>query len=386
MKVALIIEWIDAWRGGAETSTAQFVRHLLDQGIELTVFTRSRPSPTPHLRVETIACGLPGRAQRALRFAERAAAAVRAEPFDVVHAISPCLAADVYEPRGGTTAESVRRNLELRPPGWARGLKRAANRFNLKQRLLLRIERKLLGGTRQPMVIALSDYVVRQLREHYDYPATRIRKVFNGVDVPPPDAATRLRDRAEIRGLYHIRDSDCLAIMVAHNFKLKGLRRWISALKLIAEGTDVPVRSLVIGKDSAVQWERLVAREGLSGRLQIVGATRRIEAFYHAAELLVHPTHYDPCSRVVLEAMAAGLPVVTTHYDGASEVIEHGVNGFVVDEADVVGGLVDCVVRLADAALRQRIGAAAAGIADRLSMQRHADGVCQVYREVVESR
>ncbi|MFH0983008.1 MAG: glycosyltransferase family 4 protein [Planctomycetota bacterium] len=386
MKVALVIEWLDEWRGGAETSTAQFVRHLLRRGVDLTVFTRSRLSPTPDLQVRTLSVTTPTRSRRSKRFAHRAAAAVRRERFDVVHAISPCLAADVYEPRGGTVAETVVRNLAIRPPGVWREFKRAAIRLNLKQRALLKLEQKLLGGSHQPLVIALSDYVMRQLREHYAYPPTRIRKVFNGVDPQPIDAATRQKDRADVRQLYHIGETDLLAIMVAHNFKLKGLGRWIEALKLLTAGTDLPVRSLVIGKDSSILWERLVARAGLSGRLQFTGPTRRVGAFFHAADLLVHPTYYDPCSRVVLEAMTAGLPVVTTRYDGASEVIENGVNGFVVEEIDAARALADCVLRLADGDLRAKMGAEALKVTERVSMERHAQGVFDVYLEIIGGR
>ncbi len=385
MKVALVIEWLDAWRGGAETSAEQFVRHLLRLGVDLTVFTRSRPSPTPNLRVRNVSVTTPARSQRTRLFALRAAAALSAERFDVVHAISPCPAADVYEPRGGTVAETVLRNLAIRPPGLWREFKRAANRFNYKQRLMLKFERELLGARRKPTVIALSDYVIRQLREHYDFPTARIRKVFNGVDPDRTDSATRRKDRADIRELYNIRQEDYLAIMVAHNFKLKGLRRWLEAFKLLAEGTDLPLRSLVIGKDASLLWERITAREGLSGRVKFTGPTRRASAFFHAADVLVHPTYYDPCSRVVLEAMVAGLPVITTRYDGASEMIENGVNGFVVGEVGCVRALADCVVRMADPDVRAKMAAEAFKLTDRVSMERHAAGVYQVYQETVEA-
>ena len=386
MKVALVTEWIDAWRGGAETSTGQFMRHLLQHDVELTVFTRSRPSPTPDVQVRTISVTTPARSQRARQFARRAAAAVRQERFDVVHAVSPCLAADVYEPRGGTVAETVLRNLAVRPPGMWREFKRAANRLNLKQRLMLKLERQLLGGPQRPMLIALSDYVVRQLRTHYDYPTGRIRKIFNGVDPDRANADARRRDRADIRGLYGVREDDYLAIVVAHNFKLKGLGRWLEALRRLTEGTDLPLRSLVIGKDTSMVWERTVARQRLSDRVHFTGPTNRVGAFLHAADVLVHPTYYDPCSRVVLEGLAAGLPVITTRHDGASEVIENGVNGFVVDEVGCIDAVADCVMRLADPQLRARMGAEALRVTDRVSMARHTEGVVQVYREMIEGR
>ena len=88
MKVALISEWLDAWRGGAETSTLQFVHHLMDNGVELHVFTRSRPSPTPGMRVHTISGAAMTRTRQSVTFAHRVRRLLEDDAFDVVHAIS----------------------------------------------------------------------------------------------------------------------------------------------------------------------------------------------------------------------------------------------------------------------------------------------------------
>ena len=52
---------------------------------------------------------------------------------------------------------------------------------------------------------------------------------------------------------------------------------------------------------------------------------------YFAADYLVHPTFYDPCSLVALEALACGLPVITTRYNGASELLTPPTDGIVID-------------------------------------------------------
>ncbi|MCP4593258.1 MAG: glycosyltransferase family 4 protein [bacterium] len=386
MRVALIIEWLDAARGGAETSTGQFVRHLVTRGVELTVFTRSDEVSEPGTKLHTIPVHAPTRSQQARAFVRQAASEVRAGHFDVVHSVAPCLAADVYEPRGGTIIETARRNLATRPPGWRRISKRAANLLNPKQQYLLKVERQLLGGGCQPLVVAISDYVVRQLREHYDYPMDRIRPVFNGVEPDQTDLVQHRRYRAEVRQRHGIGEDEYLVIMVAHNFRLKGLARWLEACDLLARKTSLPLRSLIVGRGRVAPWERAVARRGLSDRVGFTGPASEVVAYYHAADVLVHPTYYDPCSRVVLEALTAGLPVITTRYDGAAEVIEDGVNGFVVGEDECVRNLADRVERLEDGALRAKIGGQAAELADRVSMARHAEGVCRVYSEVSKSR
>ena len=387
MKVALIVEWLDAWRGGAETSTQQFVNHLVDLGVELEVFTRSRVSPRPGMAVQTVpATGL-SRSLKTLAFCRRADRMVEGCGCDLIHALVPSRVADVYQPRGGTYAETLRRNRELRTTPLARTLKGVAQRFNLKQRRMLHLERAMLGSAHPPLVLALSDYVVRQLQEHYGLDPARIRKVFNGVDPDLSVATERAAHRREVRALYGIAESDVLALMVAHNFKLKGLRTLIEAASWLQgrERFD-GFKVLVVGKDRAAPWRGMVLRKNLDECVQFAGATLRPRAFFHAADMLVHPTYYDPCSRVVLEALSSGLPPITTRFDGASEVVQDGVNGFVLEEAGDARGLAERMDALREPALRRTMAEAARSCASASDMGRHAAEVVQVYQSVIAQK
>ncbi len=382
MKVALISEWLDAWRGGAETSTLQFLHHLMDSGIEVHVFTRSRPASTPEMVVHTISGASMSRMRRSVTFANRVRRALAKEAFDVVHAISPCRGADLYQPRGGTVAETIERNIALRDTVPARRLKRYASRLNLKQRYMLRMERQLLGDPRGPIVVAISDYVVRQLKEHYQLADGRVRKVYNAVDANSLAPDRRAAHRRALRAEFGVAPDDLLVLSIAHNFRLKGIQRWMEAMALLIQRRSVGVRSLVIGRGDSARWHRLAAKLGLGKRLLFVGPSERIAEFLHAADVLVHPTYYDPCSRVVLEGMVAGLPCITTRWDGAAEMIETGRNGFVLTEPTDVADLADCVERLADGAVRRRVGENASAVVHRVSMERHAKEMFQLYNEV----
>lgn len=386
MKVALVMERMEPWRGGAETSTHQLIQHLLGLGIELTIVTRSRLASAPGMQVQALRCNPPTRSGRSAAFARAAERVTARAEVDLVHAISPCRRADVYEPRGGTVVETIARNLAVRRSGAARSLKRLANRFNYRQRLMLDLERRILGRNRPPVVVALSDYVVRQLREHYDFPESHIRRIFNGVDPDTAGEAQRRHDRQEIRELYGVGERDLLVILVAHNFRLKGVARWIEAAASLAGDADLRLQSLVVGRDNAIRWQRVAAAAGVGDRIQFTGPTRRIAAFYHAADLLVHPTYYDPCSRVVLESMAAGLPCVSTRFDGAAEVIDDGVSGFVIDSPEDVTGLAEKVRLLADPSRRAEMGKRAAQASEGTSMRRHAEEIAALYAEVAQQR
>jgi UDP-glucose:(heptosyl)LPS alpha-1,3-glucosyltransferase len=379
VKVALVTEWLDAWRGGAEKSTLQFMHHLIDRGVELHVFTRSRPSPAPGLQVHTFSGAAMSRTRRSMTFASRVGRRLRSESFDIVHAITPLRHADIYQPRGGTVAESIERNLALLGSRSAQQMKRCANRFNFKQRYMLSLEQDLFQSPDGPVVVAISDYVVRQLQRHYALPDERIRRIYNGVD---PNGATPTEQatyRESIRREFDVAPDQCLVLLVAHNFRLKGLQRWMEALARLTRGGARDLRCLVVGKGETARWHRLATQLGVAELLTFTGPSERVHEFHCGADVFVHPTYYDPCSRVVLEAMAAGLPCVTTHWDGASEMIEDGVNGFVLPDSGLVEALVDRVDRLRDPVLRKSLGTAARRVVDTASMSRHASEMLDLY-------
>lgn len=386
MRVALVTEWLDSWRGGAETSTRQFMHHLMDAGVELHVFTRSRPSPVPGLFVHSVHGASMSRMRKSVNFALRVDRMLAERRFDIVHTFVPIRRADVYQPRGGSVPETVERNIALRRTSAGRRIKRYANRLNLKQRYMVRSERAMIDGPEQPVVAAISKYVARQFEHHYELPADRIRLIYNGVDQDQASAEHRAVERASLREEFGIRDDEILVLEVAHNFRLKGVHHWLQALaRLRSQGHD-KLRSLVVGRGDSPRWHHKAKKLGLSGALEFVGPSERMRQFYHAADILVHPTYYDPCSRVVLEGMAAGLPCITTRWDGAGETIASGASGFVVDEPDSIDALCATIAGLKDSAARLRIGTAARQAVAWCSMARHASEMLKLYQERAPSR
>ncbi|UCE61435.1 MAG: glycosyltransferase family 4 protein [Phycisphaerales bacterium] len=381
MKVALVAEWMDPWRGGAETSTQQFIHHLLDRGVELHIFTRSRFSSTPFMQIHTISGASMSRTRRSMTFAHRVQRLLRNGSFDTIHAISPIKGADIYQPRGGTAAETIERNLALRKTLAGRSLKRCANVFNFKQRYLLTMEREILGNDDGPVVVAISEYVVRQLKKHHGLPDERIRLIYNGVNPDESTEAEKAHDRATIREEYKIAEHDILVLLVAHNFRLKGVARWMEALSMLLKRGIGNVRCALIGKGESRHWHHLAAQLGIRQRISFVGPSDRVGAFHHAGDVLVHPTYYDPCSRVVLEAMSAGLPCITTRWDGAAEMIEDGVSGYVIDDPWDVSALAERIERLRQPDIRQAIGTSAKQVSRRIGMERHADEMLALYEE-----
>ncbi|HOW69322.1 MAG TPA: glycosyltransferase family 4 protein [Phycisphaerae bacterium] len=389
MRVALIIERIETWRGGAETSTLQFAQHLAELGAEVHILTTTHAPSTPDLTVVPIRASHRLRGSRAIAFAHRVGQTVREGNFDIVHSIIPCAVADIYQPRGGTVPEMLERNLAIRSARLARGLKKAGQCLNLKYRAIARMERQLLTRRPPPWVIAISHYVSDQLHRHYGFDRSRVREIFNGVDGDETPVPVRVQHRAELRRQFRLADNELMLLCVAHNFKLKGVDRLIEAVARIESQGGVGgttgkrrLRTLVVGRDNPRAAAQLAHRLGVADRITFTGSTQRIQAFFHAADVLVHPTFYDPCSRVVLEALASGLPVITTRFNGAAERVTDGREGYVIDSPMDIAALAEAIMRLADDDHRRACAAAAPRVVEGVSMRVHAQRVYELYMEV----
>lgn len=232
------------------------------------------------------------------------------------------------------------------------------------------------------MVAAVSEYVGRQIRDlRRDFPADRLRVVFNGVDIEPlpEDEAARQRDR--LRRGWGSGSRRSVVLFAAHNFKLKGLRELLAAAATDA-GRAANWLLIVAGRDRVEPYHSLAESLALTERVKFVGAEVPMRSLFAAADLLAHPTWYDPCSRVVLEATRCGLPSVTTRFNGASEMLERFGVGAVLESPRDARGLALAIERVADADQKETLAARSAELAGALSMERHVRELAKLYELV----
>ena len=98
---------------------------------------------------------------------------------------------------------------------------------------------------------------------------------------------------------------------------------------------------------------------GLHGRVLWAGYREEVAPILAAADMFVFPSFYDALPTVLMEAMAAGLPVVATNTGGIPEIIEHGVTGLLIQPGSS-DALVEAVASLASDTDQRRMLAAAA--------------------------
>ena len=190
---------------------------------------------------------------------------------------------------------------------------------------------------------------------------------------------------ARLRRQWGFDEDTVVFATLAHNFKLKGVHRFLQAGRVIGRNGH-KVGFVVAGRGDEGRYGRLARRCGIGGAVRFVGAISDVWGLYHAADACVLASYYDPCSRVVLEALSAGLPCVTTRYNGAADVIEEGDSGYVVESPDDVSALADRMALLLDGPRCGRMGEASRALRDEVSMARHAREMLVLYEEVVRGK
>ncbi len=200
-------------------------------------------------------------------------------------------------------------------------------------------------------VVSVSDYSVEYLRKLFPDAASRIHRVYNGID--PGRFAT---DRTS--------SGTPLVMSVGRCIEKKGFADLIDACGQLG---DIDFVCKIVGEGPLEgELKERVRQAGLSGRVEITGPMPESEvaALLARAAVFVLPCvdlpdgARDNLPTVIMEAMASSLPVVSTAVAGVPEMVDDGRTGFVVAQREP-GAIADRMRRLlADPGLARRMGAA----------------------------
>ncbi len=380
-RVAIIIERADVALGGAERSISEVTDALSTLGLEVDLLA-ARGVPG-NANVHLLCQDLPGKRVTLAAFGAALQRHLAQTHYDIVHSVLPLDFTDLYQPRGGTYAESALRNAASYANPAVRLYKRLTAWTNCRRMELLRAERRLCQGSTGPLVAALSHYVVDQLRTHYGTDPQRIVLTLNGV------ATGRQVDPNEGKALRsQIADATqkdpVVFLFAAHNFRLKGLDRLIRALAV----TESPACLAVVGAGKTDGPRQLAQRLGVGNRVAFLGPLKQVQNAVAAADVGILPTFYDPSSRFILEVLAAGKPVVTTRFNGAVDHFKNGRHGIVVDSPDDIRALADAIRHFTVAANIQRAARAIAEdkLIENISIRRVANELFGVYERIEERK
>ena len=229
--------------------------------------------------------------------------------------------------------------------------------------------------------------VADHIQRHYPGNPERIRVIYNGVDLERFSADGRDKLRQETRHGWEV-EEDVVILFASNNFRLKGLHCLIRALgRLKRASRKVRYRLWVLGRGRREAYLKLATNLGCAEEVTFLGPQPQIEAYYAAADLLVHPTFYDPSANVCLEALASGLPTITTRYNGVSELLaDHGLGEWVIDNPCDTDLLAEKIRRLGHEDERRELASRSRTLVEDLSLEENCRQVLEVYQEVIAER
>jgi glycosyltransferase involved in cell wall biosynthesis len=213
-------------------------------------------------------------------------------------------------------------------------------------------------------------------------PASRVEVVYNGIDVE--SLAGVPRDRELLAGV-GIPLSAPVVGAVGNLYPVKGHAHLLRAMPAVVAGR--PDAHLVVLGRGALHDPLLAeaATLGLSDRVHLLGHREDVARWVAAIDVFVLPSLSEGLPLSLLEAMAAGRPVVVTAVGGVPEVVQDAVTGFVVPPASP-GALASRILALLrDTALSAVMGAAGqTRVRERFSVERMAGDYRAMYRTVLD--
>jgi glycosyltransferase involved in cell wall biosynthesis len=356
LRVGLLVDRAQPARGGAERALFQLARHLVARGHGVLGFAleiaQSGTDAGTWERLPAPA-GLT-RGARERRQAEALLARAEDAGCDVTLGLRHLPRVDLLWLHGGAHAvtlaasRSARAGRELgpaEPPRWSR------------HRTFLELERAALGGGAR-RVICVSRLVEDELARAYPAARERLVRCDNGVDLERFHPREREARAAELRRRLGLEERAPVISCAARNPSLKGVPTLFEALAQLGAR---PWQLVLAGPRDAPRWRRLARAQGLDER-RVRVVDELDPRLLAAADLAVLPTWRDTCGLALLEALAAGTPVVTTARAGAAELVSGAQFGQVVErpgDADALAlALAAQLERSAAGVDRERVRAA----------------------------
>ncbi len=390
MRIAFIIERMDVARGGRERSTAEVAEALARRGHQVTVVCQDGSWKPEGVEVRRLGRRGGTRAGRLRGFVADVQEHLLGSDYDIAHATLPVPGANVYQPRGGTVPAQ-------RDAAWARRtwlgqlLAVFGERFNAHRRVMDQLEQEVVADP-GVLCLAVSEMVALEFAQYYGR-GGRLRVVYNGVAVPDPNLPQRARWRRDRRREIGADDDALVLLTVATNFELKGVLETIEAFARLCgthvlggsrrrSGPPPDARLVVVGRHQPEFYSQRAGVHDLGEQVFFFGPTEDVFEWYAAADAVVLLSWYDPCSRVVLEAIRWGIPSITTASNGAAEKLEDGA-GVVVGSPRDTAGVVAAMERMADPEARREMAAACRAVADEVGVERHVEELLAAYAQLL---
>lgn len=188
------------------------------------------------------------------------------------------------------------------------------SRLNLLHPVYLFLEKKCFKNAK--CIIANSLMVKNQIINCYGIDPNKIRVIYSGIKTKEVDYESSFE---KLSKEYSINQDQSIFLYVGSGFKRKGVKQF---LQIIAKLDKENIRAFIIGKEKNLNYYVNLSEDlGIKDKVFFTGPREDVDDFYNVGDFFILPTHYEPFSNVVLEALQSMNVVITTKQNGASEIL-----------------------------------------------------------------
>jgi UDP-glucose:(heptosyl)LPS alpha-1,3-glucosyltransferase len=244
------------------------------------------------------------------------------------------------------------------------------------------VEKKLVREGKCKKFIAVSNLTRDIFLQEYNIDPQRVTVIHPGVDLNDYATADKRSTRADIRTEYGFSSGEPIILFASMNFEIKGLDAiMLSLAKLKAKQHSFKL--LVAGKGNVRKYTQMAREADIADDVVFTGmlSKEKLIRLYLASDMYIMLSKFDTFGMVVLEAMAAGLPVIISSHVGAKDIVQEGENGFIItDTSDA-----DCIASKIGLLLNENIRRPLAEAAYHTAAQNTWEDVTKKYAAIYEN-
>ncbi|MGP1956816.1 MAG: glycosyltransferase family 4 protein [Arsenophonus sp. NC-PE1-MAG3] len=193
-------------------------------------------------------------------------------------------------------------------------------------------EKAVFDANSYTKLLMLTQHQINDFKKHYNTSDERFYLLPPGID-PSKKYDQQIIDAKLIyRKKNAISKDQFLLLQVGSDFKRKGVDRTLKSIASLPDFIKNKTILMVVGQDSPTSYQRLAKKLRIDKQVLFFYGRNDISELMAAADILIHPAYQEAAGIVLIEAIAAGLPVITTEICGYSPYIKHANCGIIINE------------------------------------------------------
>ncbi len=292
--------------GGLQRDCVKIAQECVRRGHLVDLFALKSSGDVPEgLTLQLIPVSARRNYKRYEQFARKVIQHIHREQYDAVIGFNKMLGLDVYYAADPCfAAKAAERSFFYRLVG--------------RTRSFLTSEKAVFGSEEKTHILLISPEEQKVFSRIYGTDIDRMHLLPPGIQRDRLAPENYMLLRSQVRAEQGLSDKDILLLMVGSGFKTKGLDRSLRAVASLPEALRQRVCLYVVGQDNVRSFQRLANSLGISEQVFFLGGRDDIAQLLFAADLLLHPAYRENTGTVLLEAVAAQLPVLVTDICGYS--------------------------------------------------------------------